>query len=64
LISVKVPGKAKLEVAIRVFRKKCQKAGIIREARRRKEHEKASEKVKRKHEESIVRNKRVKRQGS
>ncbi|MFC1659390.1 30S ribosomal protein S21 [Pseudomonadota bacterium] len=61
MVSVKVPGKSKLEVAIKIFRKKCQKAGIIREARTRKEHEKRSVKRKRKAEESFSRSRRNRR---
>jgi small subunit ribosomal protein S21 len=64
LVNVTVPGKSRLEVAIRVFRKKCQKAGIIREARKRKEFEKPSVKKKRKAEESINRNRRNRRKTS
>lgn len=61
MVSVKVSGKSRLEFAIRVFRKACQKANIVREARRRKNHEKSAEKRKRKREESAARNKRMKR---
>ena len=48
-------------MAIRSFRKKTQKEGLVKEARRRKAHEKPSEKVKRKKEESISRKKKAKR---
>ena len=44
MVSVVVPDKNKLEFAIRLFRKKTQKEGIVREARRRKEFEKRLEK--------------------
>jgi small subunit ribosomal protein S21 len=50
-----------LELAIKSFRKKTQKEGIIKEARRRKAHEKPSEKVKRKTEENITRKKKARR---
>ena len=46
MVSVVVPDKNKLEFAIRLFRKKTQKEGIVREARRRKEYEKPCEKRK------------------
>ena len=48
-------------MAIRTFRKKAQKEGIIREAKLRKAFEKPSEKVKRRKEESIVRTRRSRR---
>lgn len=48
-------------MAIRSFRKKTQKEGLVKEARRRKAHEKPSEMVKRKKEESISRKKKAKR---
>lgn len=49
------------ELAIRSFRKKTQKEGLIKEARRRKAHEKPSEKKKRKADESIARKKKNRR---
>ncbi len=49
------------ELAIRSFRKKTQKEGTIKEARRRKAYEKPSEKKKRKAEESVARRKRSRR---
>lgn len=48
-----------LELGIKSFRKKTQKEGIIKEARRRKAYEKPSEKKKRKIEESISRKKKA-----
>lgn len=51
-------GKGNLELAIRSFRKKTQKEGIIKEARRRKAYEKPSEAKKRRIEENITRKKR------
>lgn len=50
-----------LELGIKSFRKKTQKEGIIKEARRRKAYEKPSEKRKRKIEDSISRKKKGKR---
>lgn len=58
MVSVVVPDKNKLEFAIRLFRKKTQKEGIVREARRRKEFEKPCEMRKRKEQESKTRIKR------
>lgn len=57
-MQIKVHNKANLEMAIRTFRKKAQKEGIIREAKRRKAYEKPSEELKRKREESIIRTRR------
>ena len=51
MVKVVIPDKNKLEFAIRVFRKKTQKEGIVREARRRKEFEKPCEMRKRKEQE-------------
>ena len=47
-----------LELAIKSFRKKAQNAGLVKEARRRKAHEKPSEKKKRKIDEAIAKKKR------
>ena len=58
MVAVIVPDKNKLEFAIRLFRKKTQKEGIVREARRRKEFEKPCEMRKRKEQESKARTKR------
>ncbi|MDD2840069.1 MAG: 30S ribosomal protein S21 [Rickettsiales bacterium] len=61
MVKVVVPDKNKLEFAIRLFRKKTQKEGIVREARRRKEYEKPCEMKKRKEQESRARTKRKKK---
>ena len=60
-MQVKVHNKANLEMAIRTFRKKAQKEGIIREAKVRKAYEKPSEKEKRRKEESLVKTRRSRR---
>ena len=57
-MQVVLSGKGNLELAIRSFRKKTQKEGIIKEARRRKAYEKPSEEKKRRIEESLIRTKR------
>jgi small subunit ribosomal protein S21 len=57
-VQVTINGRSNLEMAIRVFRKKTQKEGIIKEARRRKAYEKPSEAKKRRIEENITRKKR------
>jgi small subunit ribosomal protein S21 len=57
-MQVAITGKGNLELAIRSFRKKTQKEGIIKEARRRKAYEKPSEEKKRRIEENITRKKR------
>lgn len=57
-MEVEINGRGNLEMAIRVFRKKTQKEGIIKEARRRKAYEKPCEEKKRKFEENITRRKR------
>jgi small subunit ribosomal protein S21 len=59
-VEVLVTGK-NLEVAIRNFRKKTQKEGLVKEARRRKAYEKPSEQSKRKVEESIARKKKARK---
>ncbi|HSQ97958.1 MAG TPA: 30S ribosomal protein S21 [Rickettsiales bacterium] len=61
MVTVVVPDKNKLEFAIRLFRKKTQKEGIVREARRRQEYEKPCEMRKRKEQESRARTKRKKK---
>ena len=48
-------------MAIRLFRKKTQKEGIVKEARLRKEFEKPSRKIKRKIEDSIERRRKIRR---
>lgn len=60
-MEVTVHGKSNIEMAIRSFRKKTQKEGVVKEARRRKAYEKPSEKYKRKAEESIARKKKARR---
>jgi small subunit ribosomal protein S21 len=60
-VEVNVHGKGNLEMAIRTFRKKTQKDGLVKEARRRKAYEKPSEKVKRRREESITRKKKARK---
>lgn len=57
-MQVAINGRGNLELAIRSFRKKTQKEGIIKEARRRKAYEKPCEEKKRRKEESITRRKR------
>lgn len=61
MVQVIIADQNKLEVGIRIFRKKTQKEGIIKESRRRTEYEKPSEKRKRKIKECISRSKRKKR---
>lgn len=60
-MQVTITGRGNLELAIRSFRKKTQKEGIIKEARRRKAYEKPSEAKKRRIEENITRKKRSRR---
>lgn len=60
-MEITVNGKSGLEMAIRTFRKKTLKEGLIKEARRRKAHEKPCEKIKRRKEESIVRRRKARR---
>ena len=57
-MQVTVNGKNNLEVAIRAFRKKAQKDGLVKESRRRKAYEKPSEAKKRRIEENITRKKK------
>ena len=63
-MEVKINNKSHIETAIRAFRKKTQKEGIIKEARQRKAFEKPSIKKKRKAEESIAKTKKMRRKGS
>ncbi|MBM3579683.1 MAG: 30S ribosomal protein S21 [Alphaproteobacteria bacterium] len=56
---VQVSGKSNLEMAIRAFRKKAQREGLVKEARRRKAFEKPSEKIKRRRDESVARRKKA-----
>jgi len=60
-MQVTVSGKNNLEVAIRAFRKKAQKDGLVKEARRRKAYEKPSEAKKRRIEENITRKKKARK---
>jgi small subunit ribosomal protein S21 len=60
-MQVVVTGKNNIEVAIRSFRKKAQKEGIVKEARRRKAYEKPSEEKKRRIEENITRKKKARK---
>ncbi|MFT6333174.1 MAG: small subunit ribosomal protein S21 [Lentimonas sp.] len=62
-MQVVINNKSHLETAIRSFRKKTQREGIIKEARLRKAFEKPSIKRKRKEEESIVKTKKMRRKG-
>ena len=45
-MEVTIQGKNGIEMAIRVFRKKTQKEGLVKESRRRNEFEKPSKKIK------------------
>lgn len=58
MVQVIITDQNKVEMGIRIFRKKTQKEGIIKESRRRVEYEKPSEKRKRKIKEGISRSKR------
>jgi small subunit ribosomal protein S21 len=60
-LEVIVHGKSSIEMAIRSFRKKTQKEGVVKEARRRKAYAKPSEDKKRKAEESVARKKKARR---
>ncbi len=60
-MKVKVHSKANLEMAIRTFRKKAQREGLIREAKLRKAFEKPSVKRARREEESIIKTRRSRR---
>jgi small subunit ribosomal protein S21 len=61
VLQVIVGDQNRLEVALKVFKKKVQREGIVREGRRRKEFEKPSEKAKRKRKESISRMRKKRR---
>jgi small subunit ribosomal protein S21 len=63
-MQVLINNRGHLEMAIRSFRKKTQREGLVKEARRRKAFEKPSEEKKRKQEESLVKTKRSRRSGS
>ena len=60
-MEVTVNGKSGLEMAIRTLRKKAQREGLVKEARRRTEFEKHSKKIQRKKDESVARRKKVRR---
>lgn len=60
-MEVVVHGRTNVEMAIRAFRKKTQKEGLVKEARRRKAYEKPSEEKKRRIEENITRRKKARR---
>ena len=60
-MEVKVNNRLNFEVAIRSFRKKSQREGIVREAKLRKAYEKPSERSKRKAEESLAKTRRIRR---
>jgi small subunit ribosomal protein S21 len=60
-MEVLIQGKNGIEMAIRVFRKKTQKEGLVKESRRRNEFEKPSKKIKRKRDESISRKKKARK---
>ena len=60
-MEVIIQGKNGIEMAIRVFRKKTQKEGLVKESRRRNEFEKPSKKIKRKQDESVSRRKKARK---
>jgi ribosomal protein S21 len=60
-MEVTIQGKNGIEMAIRVFRKKTQKEGLVKESRRRNEFEKPSKKIKRKQDESVSRRKKARK---
>ena len=60
-MEVTIQGKNGIEMAIRVFRKKTQKEGLVKESRRRTEFEKPSKKIKRKQDESVSRRKKARK---
>lgn len=47
------------DVALRKFRKACEKAGIVQEVRKREFYEKPNQKRKRKKAEAVARNRRT-----
>ncbi|MDR1499208.1 MAG: 30S ribosomal protein S21 [Rickettsiales bacterium] len=61
MVQVLITDQEKFDSATKIFKKKVQREGLVKEARRRTEYEKPSEKAKRKRKESITRNKRKKR---
>jgi small subunit ribosomal protein S21 len=62
-MQVVINNRGHLEMAIRSFRKKTQKEGLVKEARRRKAYEKPSEEKKRRSQESLARTKKSRRKG-
>jgi small subunit ribosomal protein S21 len=60
VVQVIVSDQNRFEVSLRLFKKKVQKEGLIKEARTRIGYEKPSEKKKRKIKENIARNKKKK----
>ena len=60
-MQVLITNKNHLEMAIRSFRKKTQREGLVKEARRRKAFEKPSEEKKRRSAESLARTKKSRR---
>jgi ribosomal protein S21 len=60
-MEVTIQGKNGIEMAIRVFRKKTQKEGLVKESRRRNEFEKPSKEIKRKQDESVARRKKARK---
>jgi small subunit ribosomal protein S21 len=58
VVQVIVSDQNRFEVSLRLFKKKVQKEGLIKEARTRIGYEKPSEKKKRKIKENIARNKK------
>ncbi|MBR2140839.1 MAG: 30S ribosomal protein S21 [Rickettsiales bacterium] len=61
MVQVIITDQNRLEMGIRIFKKKTQREGILKESRRRAEYESPSEKRKRKLKESISRAKRKKK---
>jgi small subunit ribosomal protein S21 len=59
-MEVSIHGK-NFEGAIRAFRKKTQKEGVVKDCRRIAEFEKPSKKKKRKQEESVVRRRKLRK---
>lgn len=60
-MEIEVNGRAGLEVAIRNFRKKAQREGLVKELRARKNYKKPSEKKKERLKENIARRRRARR---
>ncbi|GHU27286.1 30S ribosomal protein S21 [Bacilli bacterium] len=60
-LQVVVGDQNRLEIALKVLRKKVRREGIVKEGKRRAEYEKPSEKIKRKRKESVARMKKKRR---